>query len=347
MVSYYDKLRCAANQGRTPLIAKLEGIFEAIDDGELLKALNGKVHRGCQGYSVEALWHSYLAGYVLNIPTVASLIRRLQSDAALCVVCGLNPAAIPSEATYSRFVAKLTNRRGLVRRAIRIAVRKLGHHLPDLGKIVAIDSSDITAYSQSRRPSDPDAHWAKKKNKHGRDHWWFGYKVHLVVDATHELPLHVEVTSANMSDSQSLIPVLRHAAWTVTPTHVLADAGYDATQNYAFIRNEMNAVPIIKLNKRGAKEDDRPRHRSKGQILAYGLRKFSGIDRLSPQWQSWYDMRVGAERVLSRAKEFRRLASVHHRGLLKVTLHCYLSTLTVVASAVSAIYCQQPLRKVA
>lgn len=345
MASFYDKVSGATKQSCPPVVAKLQGVFESLNDSELLKALKGKVHRGCQGYSVEALWHSYVAGYVLNIPTVASLIRRLQSDSTLSIACGLNPSAIPSEATYSRFVAKLANRSGLVRRVIKDSVRKLGLHLPDFGKVVAIDSSDITAYSQSRRPSDPDAHWARKRNKHGRDHWWFGYKVHLVVDATHELPLHVEVTPANVSDIQSLIPVFKHT--NLEPKYVLADAGYDATQNYAFILNELKAIPIIKLNKRGAKEDDRVLHRSKGQILAHGLRKYSGIDRQSPKWEAIYSHRVAAERLLSRMKEFRRLGSVHHRGLSKVTLHCYLSTLTIVASALSAIYSQQPLRKVA
>ena len=57
--------------------------------------------------------------------------------------------------------------------------------------------------------------------------------------------------------------------------------------------------------------------------------------------------RVSSERIFSRMKEFRRLGSVHHRGLAKVSLHVYLSTLTVIASALAASRTHQPLRKVA
>lgn len=348
MASYYDKLRCAASQSRTPIAAKLEGIFEAIDDGELLKALKGKVHRGCQGYSVKALWHSYLAGYVLNIPTVASLIRRLQSDSALCVACGLNPAAIPSEATYSRFISKLTSHEYLVEAVFQQAVVKLKEQLPDFGKIVAVDSTDIAAWSQSRRPSDPDARWGKKKDKHGHDKWFFGYKAHVLSDATYELPIQLHVTPANEADSKYL-PVLLNKNG-VHPVYLLADKGYDTAENYRLTHDDIGAFPIIALNTRGkGRGRGGPVHHKLTQQTVRGreLRVNPGIERDSSKWEALYTKRTAAERLFSRMKEFRRLGSLHQKGLPKVTLHCYLSTLTIVASAVAAIYCQQPLRKVA
>jgi hypothetical protein len=346
MVSYYDKVRLATRQTPLPLIAKLNGVFESLNDNALLTALKGKVHRGCQGYSVKALWRSYLLSYVLNIPTVASLIRTLQNSPVLCQACGIQPTAIPSEATYSRFVAKLAKHKNLVEAVMKDGVERLGLSLPDFGQIVAIDSTDIVAYSQSRKPSDTDAKWSKKRNKHGRDHWWFGCKAHIVCDATYELPIHIDVTPANVSDSKSLIPVLTSAM--VEPQAVLADAGYDAVDNYRFVDEELKALPIIKLNKRrGKRKSDKPIHRSKEQIAAMMLREHPGIDRDSIQFAAHYAARVSIERLTSRMKEFRRLASVHHRGLAKVTLHVYLSTLIVVASACSAIYFRQPVRQVA
>ena len=83
MASFYDKFSGARNQAVPPVVAKLEGVFESLDDTDLLQALKGKIHRGCQGYSVEALWHSYLAAYVLNIPSVSALIRAFESHLAL------------------------------------------------------------------------------------------------------------------------------------------------------------------------------------------------------------------------------------------------------------------------
>ena len=242
MASFYDKVSSANEQSLPPVVAKLEGVFNALEDGELLKALKGKVHRGCQGYSVEALWHSYLASYVLNIPTVASLIRAFENNPALCRACGLDPHAIPSEATYSRFVARLTKHTTLVEQAMKNGVEILREHLPRFGEIVAIDSSDIKAYSNSRRPSDHDARLSKKR-RHSVDYWWFGYKVHILSDAESELPLHVEVTPANVNDAPTLVPMLQHSK--LSPRFVLADAGYDSIENYRYVHDDLGAFPII------------------------------------------------------------------------------------------------------
>lgn len=84
MASFDDKLADARKQSPPPVVAKLEGVFNALDDGKLLEARKGKGRRGCQGYSVEALWRSYPAHYVLNVPTVAGPVRALQSIPALC-----------------------------------------------------------------------------------------------------------------------------------------------------------------------------------------------------------------------------------------------------------------------
>ena len=84
MASFYDKSYRTTDQYENPYVSKLRGVFESLDDEELLNALKGKIHRGCQGYKIKALWHSYLARFVLNLPSVAELIRCLQSNPLLC-----------------------------------------------------------------------------------------------------------------------------------------------------------------------------------------------------------------------------------------------------------------------
>ena len=278
--------------------------------------------------------------------TVAGLIRALESNPALCEVTGLYPAAIPIEATYSRFVAKLARHDELVQQVMRNGVAQLREQLPEFGKVVAVDSTDIRAYSTTMHPSDPDATWSRK-NKQGVTYWWFGYKAHLVNCALTELPVHIEITPANVSDYKSLAPPLRNAG--VQPTHVLADAGYDSLANHQFVYDELGALPIIQINKRGKGQSKmgQSRHRGKEQLRWHSIRDYPGMTRDSAQWRSLIAKRVSSERIFSRMKKFRRLGSVHHRGLGKVSLHVYLSTLTVVASTLSAIYSDTPLRKVA
>ena len=355
MVSFYTKLQHTQNQESTlPIVAKLQGIFDSIDDEQLLSALKGKIHRGCQGYIVKALWHSYLAAYILNIPTVRGLIRALESNHDLCKVVGISPLAIPHESTYSRFVAKVSNHNELVKATIGRAVAELKANLDDFGKVIAIDSTDVKAYSKgaknsdTNRPADPDARWGAKK-KHGSQYFWFGYKIHIVSDADYELPMNVEVSPADQSDYQSFIEPLTNANIKGTVEVVTADAGYDAVYNYGFVVDELGAIPLIDLNERGKKiaNTERLHKRSKAELKLLDLRLNPGIARNSDLWKYLYSKRTSIERLFSRMKEFRRLGSVHNRGIEKVTLHAYLSTLTIVASAVDALYSEQPLRNVA
>ena len=208
MGSFHDRISLARNQSPPPVVAKLEGVFEALDDTDLLHALKGKTHRGCQGYSVEALWRSYLVAYVQNIPSVSALIRYLIDQPYVAEACGL--IAIPSDATYSRFVTKLAKHSALVEQTMKKGVAVLRENLPNFGKGVAIDSTDILAYSQTHKPTDPDAAWGRKR-KHSRPYWWFGYKAHVVCDVLSELPIHVEVTLANIADVQMFKGPLAHA----------------------------------------------------------------------------------------------------------------------------------------
>ena len=345
MASFYDKLATTTTQ-RLPIVAKLEGVFDALDDSDLLSTLNGKVHRGCQGYPVAALWRSYLASYVLNIPTVASLTRALASNPAFATVCGIHPAAVPTEATYSRFVAKLARHQDQVQAVMDATVARLREALPDFGKVVAIDSTDVSAWShphgRGRNASDPDAHWSKKRANRGGDKWWFGYKVHFLADAKYELPIKVMVTPANVADSQTVKPLLEGQQ----PDVVLCDAGYDAGHVYETI-HDVGAIPIIKLNLRGRKSEGRVAHRSNARQQALALREHPGVDRDSPQWSHLYSKRVSIERLIGRAKEFRRLTAFRQRGLWKMALHARLSTLTLAASAVALLDSAHSLRKVA
>ena len=74
--------------------------------------------------------------------------------------------------------------------------------LPPLGAVLAVDSTLFETYANPNRPvvSDPDARWGVKhssRTKNGKTDWGFGYKMHLVSDAIHGVPLAFTVTAAN------------------------------------------------------------------------------------------------------------------------------------------------------
>lgn len=66
-------------------------------------------------------------------------------------------------------------------------------------------------------------------------------------------------------------------------------------------------------------------------------RKFCSIPRDSDEWSAIYSTRSAVERVFSKLKEHRRLNSHCHRGLAKVRLHCLMSVLSLVITALAEV----------
>ena len=77
------------------------------------------------------------------------------------------------------------------------------------GEVIAIDSTAINAYEQSKHAIKQEyRQWRLgAKDSFGNTVTWFGYKLHLAVDTESELPIAFEVTPANVNDGD-LGPVL-------------------------------------------------------------------------------------------------------------------------------------------
>lgn len=116
------------------------------------------------------------------------------------------------------------------------------------GKNIAIDSSHIFAYSNPKKQSDPDAQWGCKHE----NYYFFGYKIHLVVDTETQLPIDAIVTPGNKADSPYAKPLIKGVKELVSPETASMDAAYDSYDNYQTCVNT-SIIPIIDLNKRGKK----------------------------------------------------------------------------------------------
>ncbi len=72
------------------------------------------------------------------------------------------------------------------------------------GSHIAINSTAILAYEkkQPKRKSEltGNANWGAKFDSFGNKVKWFGYKLHLAVDTTSELPVALSVTPAHVND---------------------------------------------------------------------------------------------------------------------------------------------------
>jgi IS5 family transposase len=198
------------------------------------------------------------------------------------------------------------------------------------GKAVALDSTFIKAYS--RRSIDNRTGYSDPESRIGRaakakD---LGYRLHLAVDVTSELPVAMVVVSANENEKKHSISLFRKASEHVKPGKVLADSQYSAA-NLRITALEHGALPVIPY----------PRNQQKG---------VKGILRVDRKFRSHgprnfklaYRKRVAVERVFSRLKCLTGLGQHCLRGLARVTFHSQLCILAMLLTAQAAVNSHKP-----
>jgi IS5 family transposase len=174
---------------------------------------------------------------------------------------------MPGEDALGRFLAKLVQHSALLDEFMQDLVKTLREVLPGFGTRLAVDSTDIPAYANGHRehPADTDARWGAKKKGHRQTakekgvrqepevYYWFGYKLHLVVDAFYELPLAFILTPANEADTTYLKPLLQKARVDreeLKAEVIITDKGYDSQENNTYVYQECKATPIIPIRER-------------------------------------------------------------------------------------------------
>ena len=157
--------------------------------------------------------------------------------------------------------------------------------LPDEPLMRALEAERKGAeQTKAGQRRDHDADWGVKSYKGVREDgtaWektkrWFGYKLHLVVDAEYELSLGSIVTKASASDCTHLLALVeqlkeQHPELVERAGYLRADKGYDSKDNNQDLYDE------------------------------YAIRRvFTPLARDSKSWEREYKHRTAVERVNSR-----------------------------------------------
>jgi transposase len=302
-----------------PVAEQLEAILNKIPEDELLRALK-VYYAGRSGYTYKVLWRTYVAMAVLNLPSFAALIRALENNPYIARACGIQgPEGIPSKFAYSRFMRKLQTRYNvkLVKDIMRNLTRECHAIFPDFAKSVAIDATDLKAWSNGskERKTDPDAGWVIKGGSNGKKKFVWGYKLHLMVDTAYEIPITANITRGNFSDGRKASALLGDARSFLKfhPTYVICDAGYSSQALRRLIRIQYSAKAIIKAPKTH--------------------KRWIGDE--TPEWQLIFNRRTSVERVFSRMKTQRRLNNVTVRRRRKVTVHSLIPVIVTQAVALA------------
>jgi hypothetical protein len=245
---------------------RLRLVLEYIPDEELMKTLEKNRGKGRDDYPVRAMWNSVLAGIVFQHESVEKLRRELSRNGQLRDMCGFE-GEVPSPWAYTRFLKTLIEQEAMIDDFFETMVNQLSEVLPNFGKHLAIDSKAISSFANRKNKNDTtdgrrdlDADNGRKEyrgvHKDGKP-WkkivkWFGYKLHLVVDATYELPVAFKVTKASVSDikegheilkqMKKQQPALLEAAETMA-----GDRGYDDTKLIVTLWDEHKIKPVIDI----------------------------------------------------------------------------------------------------
>ena len=175
--------------------------------------------------------------------------------------------SLPDEWAFSRFLSaclKLLEEHDYIEDMFNALRAELKAMVPDYGVHLGADGKKIDSHSTGRKmkstgqPSDPDADWGvyekKGVNKKGNA-WqkvtrWFGFKLHLISDTVHELPVAYEVTRASCGEQPKLREMVaklkqQDAELAQRCEQFSADQGYDGEAVYETIREALDARPII------------------------------------------------------------------------------------------------------
>lgn len=254
-------------------LQRLNLVLENMPDEKLMEILERERGNGRNEYPVRATWSSILAGIVFQHTGIESLRRELLRNGQLRAICGFDPVlgatAVPPSWAYSRFLVNLIKQQTLLDNMFKEMVSTITKLLPDYGKVLAIDGKHLASFGKPVKDEDKqeedgrrdtDADWGTKTyggtNADGSA-WekiksWFGYKLHLIVDAVYELPVMYKLTKASVAEQPVGLSMIKdldeHAPEVVSRAlYMSGDRGYDDTKIITECWDTHEIKPIIDI----------------------------------------------------------------------------------------------------
>jgi IS5 family transposase len=344
-------------------------LLDSPEVAELVSELEALRWTGRKGYPIRSLVGACLVKSLYAIPTWSRTAALISEHAALREALG----DAPSVYALYRFATKLRQHKPLLDACLDRVTASLRAELPEYGRDLAIDASDLPAYANGQRfltkngpererYSDPDASWGHRSAVSTRKGGGFyGWKLHLAVCTRTELPVAWRVETARAHESSladDLLQRVRERKF--QPETATLDKGYDVAPVYAACE-AAGASPIIPLRKTPAVK--RGDHRA--PECEHGTWTFAGADakrnaskwrcptgecepkstwikasrlhplvpRESKRWGDLYRGRGAVERAFGRLKNEYGLKPLRVRGMERVALHADLCIFATLASA--------------
>jgi hypothetical protein len=337
----------------------------------LVSELEATRWTGRPGYPLRGMVGMALAKSIYAVPTWTRTVALVREHAALRAAITQGTGDVPSVYACYRFTAKLRQYGDILAACIDRVTASLHAQLPEYGRNVAIDGSDMPAYANGQRfvskngpererYSDPDASWGHRSAVSTRKGGGFyGYKIDAMVCTATDLPVAWNVRAARDNESIHALPLIDTAKGRGFAVETCAmDKGYDVGPVYDGCEDR-DVRPIIPLRRTTLVE--RGEHRP--PTCEHGEWRFAGTDygrkatkwrcstggckpasqwvkadrlhplipRETPRWTALYRRRAAVEREFGRLKNEWSLTPLRVRGLDRVRLHADLTILAKLA----------------
>lgn len=248
-------------------LERLKLVMDYIPDEEFMVKLETKRGKGRDDYPIRPMWNSMLAGIVFQHEGESSLIRELKRNSQLRMICGFGGRKIPGSHNYSRFLDILIKHNEDIEKIFDKVLKEITELLPDFGQRLAGDGKALKSVAKREnknkkqdRRRDLDASKGIKKysgidengNKWEQVVTWFGYKLHLIVDAIYELPIAYEVTKASTAELPEMKKLIKKISED-NPNIMercevfTADRGYDDTEIITDLWKEHKTKAVIDI----------------------------------------------------------------------------------------------------
>ena len=149
----------------------------------------------------------------------------IRLDSRIASICGVDRASGLDHTTLCRMFGSLQEI--TLKRLFTRLVKELQQVGVIKGKFLVVDATHLFAWASRKTKDDkslPFAAWGMHL-----DHF-YGYKVHMLIDAESELPIGIRITPGNPHDSGMYIPLIRKAKADLeleNAVAVFADGAYD------------------------------------------------------------------------------------------------------------------------
>jgi len=248
----------------SPSLHTIRQLLAALPDRKLLDSLRSARGKGRNDYPVHVLWGVVVLRVALRHLTTEAVLGELRRNEALRRLIGIeSEQRVPKSWNISRFEDVLGQEphRTLLKDVFNELVKCLGAAVVTLGVDTAGDATALSARRKAEKAAEEESAEGLPQASGGRKEYkdddgrvtkvveWFGFKLHLLVDAKHEVALAYEITDTKAGDGETLPALLDQAEANLPPRRIVTVA-YDKAADTDEVHRELcerRIKPLIQM----------------------------------------------------------------------------------------------------